>query len=309
MALIQTIKNITKKNFFLKVILPLIALLMLLNAVFNLSKNPKREIVETAKQVAVSDFTNTVSGLGVTEPQSEIINIGASISGIVSEVYVKPSDKIKKFDNLFTIDDREAKANLDLKEAQYEAAKLDAKEKSLEFEMYKNISDKRAYSQDEFNKKKIAVEIYEQKAKQAKAEVEVARVALDKLTVKSSIDGEVLKVDIRAGEYAQAGSLAKSLIMIGNLEKMHVRVEIDETEAGRVNPQKPAFAYLRGNPKIKIPLSFVRFEPYIVPKISVSGGNAQKIDTRVLQVIYSFENDEKNKILVGQQMDFYAQSN
>jgi HlyD family secretion protein len=301
------IKNI-KKHFFLKIILPLIALLMLSNAIFGLFKNPKREVVEPQKPVAVSDFKHSVSGLGITEPQSEIINIGVNSSGIVIEIYVKAGDSVKKDASLFTIDNREAKANLELKISQYEAAKLDALDKIQEFEIYQKISDNRAYSKDDFNKKKIAVEIYEQKIKQAAAELEVAQVALDKLTIKAPIDGEVLKVDVRLGEYAQIGALSKSLIMIGDLSKMHVRVEIDEIEASRLDDKKPAFAYLRGNPKVKIPLKFVRFEPYIVPKISLSGGNAEKIDTRVLQVIYSLENNERNKILVGQQMDVYVET-
>lgn len=299
------LKNI-KKHFFLKIILPLIALFLLLNAIFGLWKNPKREVLEPQKPMAVSDFKHAVSGLGITEPQSEIINIGVSNSGIVSEIYVQAGDEIAEDEALFTIDNREAKANVELKLAQLEAAKLDALDKMQEFEIYQKISDKRAYSKDEFNKKQIAVEIYDQRVKQAAAELEVARVMLDKLTIKSPIDGEILKVDIRTGEYAQP--LSKSLMMIGDLSKMHVRVEIDEIEASRLNPAKPAFAYLRGNPQIKIPLTFVRFEPYIVPKISISGGNAEKIDTRVLQVIYAFENSE-NKILVGQQMDVYVETN
>jgi len=308
MIFFEKLRNIAKKQFFLKIVIPFAALLMLLNAVIGLFSNPKREVIEVAQNsVSLAPFANSVSGLGVTEPKSEIINIGTNISGIVSEIYVVAGAKVEKGDKLFSIDNREAKANYELKLAQAKAAELDAKEKMYEFNMYKKIEDKRAYSADEFNKKKIAAEIYEQKARQARAEAEMARVMLDKLTIKSPITGEVLKVDVRLGEYAQAGALSRPLMMVGDLEKMHVRVEIDEIESGRVSFDSSALAYLRGNPEFKIPLQFVRVEPYIVPKISISGGNAEKIDTRVMQVIYSFDNDGKNKILVGQQMDVYIE--
>ena len=63
---------------------------------------------------------------------------------------------------------------------------------------------------------------------------------------------------------------------------------------------------LRGRPEVKIPLQFVRFEPAIVPKGNITGDSTEKVDTRVLQVLYSFENAQN--ILVGQQMDVYIES-
>jgi HlyD family secretion protein len=295
----------------MKIALPLVAAAMFLNMLFGLLKNPKREIQEPQNPVTVSAFERAVSGLGVAEPQSEIINIGTNFSGVVEKVYVKAGDRIKKGEKLFTIDDREAKASLDLKTAQYKAAELDAKDKQQEFEMYRKLDDKRAYSRDEFNKKKIAAEISEQKARQAKAEMEMARVVFEKLTVRAPIDAEILKVDIRPGEFAQAGfavGATKTLISLGDLSLMHVRVEIDESDAHLLSTKNPAVAFLRGQPTFKIPLKFVRIEPYVVPKISISGGNAEKIDTRVMQVIYAFENSFDPKILVGQQLDVYIES-
>ena len=90
-------KNI-KKHFFLKIFIPVIVFIMRVNTIFGLFKNPKREIIEVKKPISISEFVHSVSGLGVTEPQSEIINIGTNISGIVSEVYVRAGDKIKKSD-------------------------------------------------------------------------------------------------------------------------------------------------------------------------------------------------------------------
>ena len=65
-----------------------------------------------------------------------------------------------------------------------------------------------------------------------------------------------------------------------------------------------AIGFLRGNNQIKTPLHFVCFEPYVVPKVSLTGDSTERVDTRVLQVIYSFERGNL-PIYIGQQMDVY----
>jgi HlyD family secretion protein len=51
---------------------------------------------------------------------------------------------------------------------------------------------------------------------------------------------------------------------------------------------QPATAYIKGSRENPIPLTFVRVEPYILPKQSLAGESTKRFDTRVLQVIYTF---------------------
>jgi len=51
-------------------------------------------------------------------------------------------------------------------------------------------------------------------------------------------------------------------------------------------------------------LRFVRVEPYVVPKRSLTGDNTERVDTRVLQVIYEVA-DEDQPLFVGQQVDVF----
>jgi len=85
---------------------------------------------------------------------------------------------------------------------------------------------------------------------------------------------------------------------------MCVRVDVDENDAWRVRSGAMARGYLRGNKDINVPLKFVRFEPYVIPKVSLTGESTERVDTRVLQVIFSFDRGDK-PISVGQQMDIY----
>jgi HlyD family secretion protein len=71
-----------------------------------------------------------------------------------------------------------------------------------------------------------------------------------------------------------------------------------------VRKEATAVGYLRGNKAISVPLKFVRFEPYVIPKVSLTGESTERVDTRVLQAIYSFERGNL-PIYVGQQMNVY----
>jgi RND family efflux transporter MFP subunit len=269
-----------------------------------ISKNPKRKDNNPIKPVSISAYENSVAGAGVTEPKSEIIEVGLDVFGIVDEIYVVAGNKIKKGDKLFKIDDREAKANYDLKLANFRAAEIQAEDSKQQFDLINSVKDKAAISRDELNKKEHAWGLAEQRKNQAKAELDLAEITLDKSTVKSPIDGEVLKVNVKLGEFYGQSSVLKPSMLIGDLTQMFIRVEVDEIESYKVKNGGEATAMPRGNPELKIPLHFERIEPYIVPKTTITGAASEKIDTRVLELIYSFDNS-KYGILVGGQMDVY----
>ena len=99
----------------------------------------------------------------------------------------------------------------------------------------------------------------------------------------------MLQVNLRLGEFAQAGPLSTPLMLLGNVDELHVRVDVDENDAWRVGRDAAATAYVRGNPSIKHASKLVRIEPYVIPKKSLTGDSTERVDTRVLQVIYAFD--------------------
>src|SRR5206468_780282 len=72
-------------------------------------------------------------------------------------------------------------------------------------------------------------------------------------------------------------------------------------------PESRAKAFLRGNRDLSTDLKFVRVEPYVVPKRSLTGESTERVDTRVLQAIYSFK-PESLPVYVGQQMDVFIEA-
>ena len=59
-----------------------------------------------------------------------------------------------------------------------------------------------------------------------------------------------------------------------------------------------------GHADLQMPLRFVRVEPYVIPKRSLTGDSLERVDTRVLQVIYEFDRPAF-PIYVGQQVDVF----
>src|SRR4029079_13998653 len=90
----------------------------------------------------------------------------------------------------------------------------------------------------------------------------------------------------------------------GNVQQLHVRVDIDEYDIPRFRTTAPAEAALKGQPDVKVPLRFVRVEPFVVPKKSLTGDNTERVDTRVLQVIYAIDTQGR-QLFVGQQLDAF----
>jgi hypothetical protein len=97
---------------------------------------------------------------------------------------------------------------------------------------------------------------------------------------------------------------------MGNLHPLHVRVNVDEEDVPRLRLHAPARGKVRGDlSQEEIPLTFVRLEPYVVPKTSLTGQNTERVDTRVAQVIYALDPQNhlvrENKVLVGQLVDVF----
>ena len=151
-----------------------------------------------------------------------------------------------------------------------------------------------------------SIEVQKAAVGQAKAMLVREQVTLDQHTIRAPGGGTILQVKIRAGEFVPAAVLTNPVITLGVISPLHIRVDIDETEIARFKETAAAFASVRGRPERKVPVSFVRLEPLVTPKKSLTGGVSERVDTRVLQIIYSVDPGEIDAI-PGQQVDVYIE--
>ena len=140
---------------------------------------------------------------------------------------------------------------------------------------------------------------------QARASLDQTETEMERLEVRALVKGQVLQVNVRPGEFVNTQTTTP-LVILGNLEQLHVRVDIDEYDIPRFEKGTKATGMLRGDPSQTFGLRFVREEPYVIPKKSLTGDNTERVDTRVLQAIYAVEG-AKRQLFVGQQVDVFIE--
>jgi len=291
-----------------KYILPLLALVGLLAGVGSVvGSNKPKPVSQPVAQPARAPFRTFVAGAGIIEASTENIAVGTPVSGIVTKIDVAIGDKVRAGDPLFELDHRDTDANLLLAQAHVKQAEANLAQARNELRLAESVPDKRAISIEDLDNRRATVAIDEAAVAAAKAEVEQNQTEIRRRTVRALVPGQILQIKTRPGEFAQAGVLATPLMVLGNDSRLHVRVDIDENEAWRFRPGAQATATVRGNPSLKTALRFVRIEPYVIPKTSLTGSSTERVDTRVLQVIYSFD-EGALPVYVGQQMDVFIEA-
>lgn len=145
----------------------------------------------------------------------------------------------------------------------------------------------------------------EAQSKLAQARIGEQQVLINQSTVRAPRDGMVLQVNIRPGEYVTTTQSVPPVVM-GRTRTLQVRVDVDENNASLVRPGMEAVAYIKGDSTRPIKeLAFVRIEPYMVPKRNLTGANTERVDVRVLQLVYRLTPREDLPLYVGQQVDVY----
>jgi HlyD family secretion protein len=300
-------------------ILPIFGVVMAMWSTYSVVRTqPHRAATDPPSPPAVSDFRETVAAVGLVEASTENISIGTPLAGVVESVFVTAGQTVKTGQPLFELDTRQLRAELAVRERAVEVARartrvaearVDDLQKQLEFA--EQVKDKRAISAEELTHRRSAVDTATTELDEIRSEISAAesqvqsvRVDLERSVVRAPLAAEVLQVKVRVGEFAPAAATANPLILLGRSKPLHVRVDVDESEAWRVRAGADAMGHVRGNADLKASLQFVRFEPFVVPKRSLTGDSTERVDTRVLQVIYRVERDDM-PLFVGQQLDVF----
>lgn len=285
-------------------VLPLLALIGLAVAIDKVvADNQTIRVVPSTVQPAKAPFASFVAGAGMIEAGTENIAIGTPVSGIVTAIYVKLDDHVNVSDPHFRIDDRDLQGQLLVATAKIKESEAILERKKSIFNYSSRLIPSVAISRLERDNHRLDVAALAS----ARAQLEQTKIEIERRTVRSPPAGDILQIKIRLGEFAQGGVLITPLMVLGDTAPLHVRVNIDENDAWRVRPEASAIAFVRGNPELNTPLRFDHFEPYVIPKMSLTGQSTERTDTRVLQVIYSFDRAAL-PLFVGQLVDVFIEA-
>ncbi len=141
-----------------------------------------------------------------------------------------------------------------------------------------------------------------------------ASALLAKYTLRAPEDGKVLAINPIAGSYISPQGSYDSytqgmdpvMILGSRPARLNVRCYVDEILVPRLPDLAKAEAQMsiRGS-NVKVPLKFVRTQPFISPKIELSDQRTERVDVRVLPVIFQIQNPKDLNLYPGQLVNVY----
>jgi HlyD family secretion protein len=319
-----------------KYVLPFLAVIGVAIAIaMVIQGNRTAPVAQPVVAPAGAPFSSYVFGPGIVEASTENIAVATPVSGIVTAIYVKWGDRVKTRDPLFKVDTRDLDAqllpaNAKVKEVEAQLVSAHAKVNEAEGTLAKaenrlkvgeGLEPGVSVSAEEMTNRRLDVGINkailasaEAQVEQIKTQIATAQAQVEQIksqielhTIRAPVSGRILQMKTRLGEYAQTGVLSTPLMVLGDDTRLHVRVDIDESDAWRFQPCASAVASVRGNLELKTPLQYVRTDPEVIPKVALTGDATQRTDTRVLQVVYSFDPGSL-PVYVGQLTDVFIEA-
>ncbi|NLT24903.1 MAG: biotin/lipoyl-binding protein [Syntrophorhabdus sp.] len=249
---------------------------------------------------------HVIAAAGMVEALRENTSIAVPASALVMEIFVREWDKVKAGAPLLRLDDRGLQAELRTEQADLLVRKAELVKARHQHERTEALLPMSGVSKEEAETRRDEFAIAQARVELARAAVNHTKTLIERLTVRAPISGTVLQVNTRPGEFAISGS-SPAPMLLGSITELQVRADVDEQLAPRVKPASKAVGYLKGDTQNPIRMEFVRIEPYVTPKRNLTGSSAERVDTRVLQVIYKFPNDLNRRIYVGQQMNLFIE--
>ncbi len=261
------------------------------------------------------------------------VNLFPEVAGTVIEISVREGEKVSRGTPLVQIEDSVQRATVAQQQAQVEVAEAQvtasqATLKTASDQLAKlqrsHEADPRSVSKSVFDDASNAVRVAQANLGVAGRQLTAQRRAtataealLAKYTIRAPIDGTVLLLGVAVGSYVSPqGTLdtytrgATPIAVMGRQESaLAVRAFIDEiliAKLGRLD-RLEATMYVRGT-DVRIPLEFVRVQPYVSPKIELSNARTERVDLRVLPVVFRFKPSSDLDLYPGQLVDVYVRA-
>lgn len=136
----------------------------------------------------------------------------------------------------------------------------------------------------------------------AEANVALSQALLDKTLIRSPITGTILRRWRVSGE-AVTNVPPTPIAIVGDLRGLRVRAEVDETDVGRVSPRQRVEVAADAYPGRRFGGTVYRVSTRLGAKMVQTGRPAEKLDTKVLQVLIDL--DQGAKLPIGLRVDAY----
>lgn len=254
---------------------------------------------------AENPFSKGIGASGIIEAIRENTNVGVPLPGLVLELPVKVWEKVAPGDVLIKLDGREVRAQLNTQEAELALREAELARARRQHDSLAKLSAA-AVAREDIAKKADDVLVAEAAVANAQAAIRQTHELLERYVMRAPIGGTILQVNTRVGEYISPGSTTPPLVL-GSIDELQIRVDVDEQLAPRVQDDAKAIAFRKGATTEPMTLEFIRIEPFIIPKRNLTGDSMERVDTRVLPVIFRIQRQPELKAYVGQQVDVFIE--
>lgn len=195
---------------------------------------PSQEISYKTTVITRGSVENLISSTGSLNPVSTI-EVGTQVSGTIVKVYADYNDVVKKNQIIAEIDRQPLLSKLGQIQAAYSRADALFEQAKSQYDRNKPLHEKGIISDEEFVAAKTNYLAQKASLDGAKADVETARTNVTYATIRSPINGTVIKRNVEVGQTVAASLSAPTLFIIAeDLQKMEILADVDESDIGKI---------------------------------------------------------------------------
>lgn len=235
-------------------------------------KDEKVEFI--TKKAKKGSFSKKVDATGEIFA-TELVDVGAQVSGQVKKLYVKLGDQVKKGDMIASIDSSTQQNSIDNKEAQLaiykaqlESAKVALNIAKTQFDRENALFSKNATSKQEFESAKntfssnsAKIKELEAQIKQTNIELSTAKINLGYTKITAPRDGTVVSVQVEEGQTVNANQTTPTIVNIADLSHVKMKMQIAEGDITKIKVGTPVEYSILSEPTKKFKTTVSSIDP------------------------------------------------
>lgn len=238
---------------------------------FNIKDEKVEFITKKAKKGSFSKKVDATGEIFATE----LIDVGAQVSGQIKKLYVKLGDQVKKGDMIASIDSSTQQNSIDNKEAQLaiykaqlESAKVALNIAKTQFDRENALFSKNATSKQEFESAKntysansAKIKELEAQIKQTNIELSTAKINLGYTKITAPRDGTVVSVQVEEGQTVNANQTTPTIVNIADLSRVKMKMQIAEGDITKIKVGTPVEYSILSEPTKKFQTAVSSIDP------------------------------------------------
>ena len=237
-------------------------------------KAKEEEVEFITKKAKKGSFSKKVDATGEIFA-TELIDVGAQVSGQIKKLYVKLGDQVKKGDMIASIDSSTQQNSIDNKEAQLaiykaqlESAKVALNIAKTQFDRENALFSKNATSKQEFESAKntysansAKIKELEAQIKQTNIELSTAKINLGYTKITAPRDGTVVSVQVEEGQTVNANQTTPTIVNIADLSRVKMKMQIAEGDITKIKVGTPVEYSILSEPTKKFQTAVSSIDP------------------------------------------------